>query len=149
LTCADSCPSSNHQFGIPFAPGIEVQSCEDQSPLAAVGEQCESFVAGPEPLDDLAGGAASATDAELFSLSRNTGRSRAVGAAPELPGSDAFPGGCAAAPFGSDSGPAPPDACGLVEATDAFEDEGDERGWFAVAGEEGRCLATQFVLVPV
>ncbi|MFN9290680.1 MAG: hypothetical protein ACK6EB_21650 [Planctomyces sp.] len=54
------------QFGIPFTPGIEVQAGEDQPPLASVGEQGESFAAGAEPLDDQAGGAASASDADLF-----------------------------------------------------------------------------------
>ena len=115
------------EVDVPLAPRLEVQSGEQQAPVATIGEQSEMFVSSTQVTDRLAHEPPAAAEAKSFAVVDEDGQPGAADAFPQVAGLDGLPGGRAPTLTGRHAAAAQPSARGRVEAADLFEYEGDER----------------------
>ena len=135
------------ELRIPFAPGVEIETGKDQTPLAAVGQDGEAFASPAEPLNDMAHGAAAASDAEAGLVVDKDGEGRAGCSAPEVAGLHRFAHDGVASPFRTDLGsPLPGTVCGGKTA-DLFQDKAHEVHGVRAAVEKRPCKPAQFTLL--
>ena len=121
-------PLLEPEFGVPVARGVVVQSREDETPVAAVGDQSEMLAPSAQPPQYPAHDSAAPTDADARGIVDEDREGGAVRSAPQLARLHHLAGDRTPSLRPRNPAAPAPLARGAVESAHLLEDEGHELG---------------------